>query len=102
MDITLTDDEWDSKYAPISNHISGYNEYDQLFETYGADLDFVRKHRRNHIWTQVDDGNGGVYIINGYHLVNRIGYYITKNPHDLGDNISVCVISAEEEAMMNA
>jgi hypothetical protein len=25
------------------------------------------------------DGDGGTYIVDGYHLVNRIGYFITQN-----------------------
>ena len=28
------------------------------------------------------DGDEGVYIVNGYHFVNRIQYYITEVPYD--------------------
>ena len=30
------------------------------------------------VWTYVD-GDGGTYLVDGYHLVNRIGYFITQN-----------------------
>jgi hypothetical protein len=89
MELTITDDQWDSTYQPLPNTVSGYNEYDQLFETYGADLDFVRKHSRDRIWTQVDGDDDKIYILNGYHIVNRIGYYITKKPHNVSDLITV-------------
>jgi hypothetical protein len=32
-----------------------------------------------YVWTLVDDDNIW-YIIPGYHLVNRIGYFVTKEP----------------------
>ena len=91
MELTITDDEWDTTYQPVANAVSGYNEYDQLFETYGADLDFVLKHNRNRIWTQVDGDDDKIYIVNGYQLVNRIGYYITKKPHNVSDLITVTI-----------
>ena len=83
-------DEWTEKYKPVINHIShdsGWaNENDEgtMFETYGDDLDYVIKtadspYGANTVWTWVD-GDKGTYIINGYHLVNRIGYFITKVP----------------------
>lgn len=83
-------DEWVVKYKPVINHIShdsGWaNENDEgtMFETYGDDLDYVIKtadspYGANTVWTWVD-GDKGTYIINGYHLVNRIGYFITKVP----------------------
>lgn len=33
------------------------------------------------VWTEID-GEDGVYIIEGYHLVNRIGYHLTKHAAD--------------------
>jgi hypothetical protein len=49
-----------------------------LFETYGKDLDGVRKTHSQHIWTLLDC-NGRLVIVAGYHLVNRMNYLITKN-----------------------
>lgn len=55
---------------------------DGMFETSGRELDYVLEvanktpHR---VWTIMDHDDGeGDSIVNGYHLVNRIGYYITK------------------------
>jgi hypothetical protein len=53
-----------------------------MFETYGEEFDHVwAKHQAepNHVWTLVaeDDEYG---IVNGYYLINRIGYFITEVP----------------------
>jgi hypothetical protein len=51
-----------------------------LFETYGADLDTVRRIAETsprRVWTLVDTDFGGTAWINGYHLVNRILYAVT-------------------------
>lgn len=51
-----------------------------LFETYGQDLDTVRKVAEKHprrVWTLVDTDFGGTAWLNGYHLVNRILYAVT-------------------------
>ena len=83
-------EQWEETYRPITN--TTREEWDGLlFETYGDDLALVlsvaRKEPRR-VWTWVD-GDGGSYIINGYHLVNRIGYFITEVEWSQGDDIQV-------------
>lgn len=76
----MTYDEWHDFYKPIKNEITKYPSDTQLaFETFGEELDFVRSQPTENIWTEVD-GDEGVYIINGYHLVNRIQYYVCEVP----------------------
>jgi hypothetical protein len=76
----LTIDEWDSKYLPINNKFDDNASFNgAMFETYGRELDYVIKQGSSHIWTLIDDSEGDLLIVNGYHLVNRIGYFITKN-----------------------
>ena len=81
MRITL--DYWIDTYQPIKNTITPDSECDgEMFETYGADLTFVRAVATldpNRVWTYCDDDYGNVCIVSGYHLVNRIGYFITKH-----------------------
>lgn len=83
-------EQWEATYRPITN--TTREEWDGLlFETYGDDLALVlsvaRKEPRR-VWTWVD-GDGGSYIINGYHLVNRIGYFITEVEWSQGNDIQV-------------
>ena len=74
-------DAWETKYQPIKNHITG--EDDDKFETYGEELDYVRSiadTEPRRVWTLVDGEDGNLYIVDGYHLVNRVNYFITKEP----------------------
>ena len=72
--------EWEKKYKPRENHISGDIGWNGiLFEAYGDDLEYVMAQPTNKVWTWVD-GDYGTDIINGYHLVNRIGYFVTLLP----------------------
>lgn len=71
-------EEWEKAFKPIENHISGDRGWNGLvFETYGDDLQFVVAQPQNRIWTWVDTDEGSV-ILSGYHLVNRIGYFVTE------------------------
>jgi hypothetical protein len=77
---TMTYDEFVDFYKPIKNEITKYqSDFLTAFETYGEELEFVRSQPAENIWTEVD-GDEGVYIINGYHLVNRIQYYVCEVP----------------------
>ncbi|CAB4124041.1 hypothetical protein UFOVP45_112 [uncultured Caudovirales phage] len=87
--IIITDDEWDEQYTPILNHINGNDS--QMFETYGDELAFVQSQPANRVWTMLDGDEGGVFIVNGMHLVNRIGYYITEKPFNENDFITLVV-----------
>ena len=85
--IELTEEEWFDKFKPIPNHIDdnasfsdGDNGY--MFETYGEELDFVKSHQSNRIWTYCDNDFGGTSIFQGMRIVNRIGYFVTAVPFD--------------------
>jgi hypothetical protein len=38
----------------------------------------------NHVWTVIDC-DGTLYVTAGYHVVNRLGYAVTKHPWVTGD-----------------
>ena len=81
--IELTDDEWFDTYKPIKNHLDPTASFDGcMFETYGEELEFIKNQKEFHIWTYGDGDDGGTYIWNGYHVVNRIGYFLTEVPFD--------------------
>jgi hypothetical protein len=81
MDWERQFDAWEANYKPIKNHITGEN--DDKFETYGEELDYVRSvadTEPRRVWTLVDGDDGNLYIVDGYHLVNRVNYFITEKP----------------------
>lgn len=69
-------DNWIEEYQPIENTYGDRGWNGLIFETYGLDWSFVKAHDSHHIWTWVDTDEGTA-IMNGLHMVNRIGYFIT-------------------------
>lgn len=79
----INEDDWYDKYRPIRNHINDNASFSWgddngcLFETYGPELEFVKAQNPKTIWTLIET-EGVELIISGYHLVNRLGYFITE------------------------
>ena len=73
-----TYDAWVDTFKPIKNTITKYPDTIH-FETYGDEQAFVWEQPNENVWTEVD-GDSGTYIISGRHFVNRIQYYVTREP----------------------
>jgi hypothetical protein len=86
MDWERQFDAWEANYKPIKNHFTQKQEgefMEDKFETYGEELDYVRSivdTEPRRVWTLVDGEDGNLYIVDGYHLVNRVNYFITELP----------------------
>jgi hypothetical protein len=79
--IEMDFDEWCATYKPIKNHIDKDSSFNgEMFETYGDEVAFVKEQDNSYIWTYGDGDDGGSYIWNDWHFVNRIGYFITEVP----------------------
>ena len=92
--IEMDFDEWCDTYKPIPNNIDTNASFDgTMFETYGAEVEFVKKADPAYIWMYGDGDDGGTYIWNGWHIVNRIGYFITEVPCPPDTTIQVKVSS---------
>lgn len=89
-------EDWCEKYQPIQNHFTQTG--DDKFETYGEELDFVRAQDPRCIWTLVDGDDGNLYITSGYHLVNRINYFVTEVPFE-GEyhEVPYCIFDESED-----
>ena len=83
----MTYAEWEAKYKPIPNHITGEC---CSFETYGDEVNFVASQDPMTVWTEMD-GDNGVYLVNGMHYVNRIQYYVTEVPWQEDDDICITI-----------
>lgn len=76
-----TFDEWVEKYNPIKNEIEESSTYEgYAFETYGEELDFVREHNPENIWTIITNGADMSYLVSGMRWVDREFYFVTENP----------------------
>jgi len=90
--IEMDFEEWIETYKPISNHIDTNASFDGLmFETYGDEVEFVKSANPDCIWTYGDGDDGGSYVWNGWHFVNRIGYFITEVPCPADTTIQIQV-----------
>ena len=100
--IQLTEDEWFEQFKPIPNHLdenASFNdgEHGYMFETYGDEVEFVKAQEPNRIWTYCDGDNGGTYISDGYHVVNRIGYFVTTVPYDDKQYYQIQLIAGKDD-----
>ena len=100
--IELTEEQWFDTYKPIPNHLdenASFNDGDNgyMFETYGDELEFVKAQDSNRIWTYSDGDNGGTYISDGYHVVNRIGYFVTTVPYDDKQYYQIQLIAGKDD-----
>jgi hypothetical protein len=78
-------DAWEAKYKPIKNQFTQKQEgefVEDKFETYGEELEFVRAQDPRCVWTLVDGDDGNLYIVDGYHFVNRVNYFVTEVPFE--------------------
>ena len=78
-------EQWEEKYKPIPNHIdkegsyADHNGINYSFETYGKELEYIQKQKHEYIWT-LGESDDVQYITNGKWLVNRLAYFVCKNP----------------------
>lgn len=87
--------EWADKYKPIKNHLVSDPDQ-QMFETYGEELEFVQSVEPNRIWTYLQ-GDMSDLICAGYHFVNRLGYYISEVPWTNEDDYVLLSVEVECE-----
>lgn len=90
---TITYEIWVDEYLPKKNEFDNNAPYEgMMFETYGAELDYVLKlansGKLNHIWTLINGENENTWIVPGYSIVDRMGYFVTDNAWE-DENIEV-------------
>ena len=97
----LTEDEFDLKYNYDESINSTVDEGKQpgTLETFGEDIERVLeiyKKTPRKVWTVVD-GEGGMYLVSGYHHVNRMYYVITIEDGPLPSDIEEYQVEAYDE-----
>ena len=87
--------EWETKFKPIKNHFRNDPD-EQMFETYGEEVEFVANYDPKYIWTYMQ-GDMADIICAGYHYVNRLGYYISSVPWENEDDYVLLSVEVECE-----
>lgn len=100
--LELTEDQFDDRFPLRPNHLdasAGWAFGDGpgcLFAPHADELIWVCTHNTRYIWTLVDGDDGDMYILSGYHLVNRVGYFLSVNPIPLNLSIQVHIPMSHE------
>lgn len=72
----ITEEEFQN-YRPLRNPHNRDAAWDGcLYETYGAEYNFVRWQPEENVWTLLTDGT----LVSGRHHVDRVGYIVTYVP----------------------
>ena len=81
--VVLHEDAFYEYFKPYRHPESCHNIWGGLgLETFGKDLDTVRKQDDSYVWTVMDGESGNdQWISPGIHFVNRICYLITEKSH---------------------
>jgi hypothetical protein len=78
LELSMTWSEFVDFFKPETNKFSKDPDQ-QMYETYGEELEHVQRFDPHYVWTYLDT-DGGSVTVEGFHYVNRIGYFITEKP----------------------
>lgn len=96
---SITTEEQFDTLKPLKNHLDDNANFNGLlYETFGAELDYVNQQPNDKIWTYID-ADGVLVLSNGYHTVNRVGYIITELPYH-GPDTEVVLWDEDDEREM--
>lgn len=83
---------WRDTFSPIKNDLAPKASDDgTVFQISGAQLERVEAAlaaNPDTVWTLVD-ADGKLYVTQGHHYVNRMGYFITDKPFDRSNPVHV-------------
>ena len=81
---TITEAEFDEIELEDNHLVENASWEGKMFETYGEEFEHVKavhtKHP-NRVLTILDEGDN-LFVESGVHVINRLGYLITKNDHE--------------------
>jgi hypothetical protein len=101
--IELTEDQFDDRFPLVPNHINSSASWaigeggGCLFETFGEEFAFIKRQDPLKVWTLVDGDDGDMYLINGLHFVNRVGYLLSTIPVPVEITIQVHLPMARDD-----
>lgn len=92
-------DDWFEKFRPIENPQTKDEGNEYLFEDcYEEDKEFIHDRIGSKtIWTRIFGENASVFLIEGRHLVNRDGYYVTEVPYEDGEQYNIIIDEGFEQ-----
>jgi len=92
--IEISEHDFELRFPLIRNHLREDASWcvddarGCLFETFGPELEFVHRQDARTVWTLVDLEDG-LTLLSGLHVVNRVGYLISRSRVPKGESILV-------------
>ena len=79
--VFLHEDAFEAYFEPCRHPNTMANVWNDLgLSAYGKDWETLKEVSPNYVWTVIES-EGDRWITLGFHVVNRVGYLITKKPH---------------------
>lgn len=57
-----------------------------MYEPFNKEFEYIRNQSKDKVWTIIDDGDD-LYLISGFHIINSVGYIVTKMPYKTKNEI---------------
>lgn len=102
--IELSEDAFDALFPLVRNHLNPNASWSLgerggcLFETCGEELAFVRDQGSRKVWTFIDGDDARLFVVSGFHFVNRIGYLVSTAMLPQGVDAQVTLESTSSDA----
>jgi hypothetical protein len=105
--VSMTQEEWIQKYQPQVNHLDPDASWQDengngiMYETFGAEKDYVYDQDPLKVWTYMDADDGGTVLTNGCAVINRIGYFVCAVPYAENESIEIQISEPDCENCFN-
>jgi hypothetical protein len=90
--LRLTWEEWVEQYKPRTDEFGD----PKMFDTHGEEGKSAASTPNDLVWTYLE-GDTGTLITEGYHYVNRLGYYLTEKPSLPNTSYEIDYVAHEED-----
>lgn len=77
----VTEENFDEVFKPQQNHLDNNASFNGcMYETYGEEVNYVLNLAKTtrKVWTIIDNNDGTMFYLPGFHYVNRIGFLICE------------------------
>ena len=92
---TITFEKFEEIYKPQKNPFVQDSSYNGcMFETFGKEVDYIvslanNPESKQNVWTLLECNDEEQYIVPGYSLINRLGYFISEKSWSLEDEFTL-------------
>lgn len=94
--VTLTEKEWEQRYNPIETEV-GLDDYETIVKSAIELANGAEEQAYRYVWTILEGDNDRQWLVNGFHIVNKIGYKLCAFPFSGDENCDITVAYVTDE-----